>query len=82
MDYEKIWESVLEIVKEIIPKISFETWLLPLKIRKIDENLKIAYIEVNSGDRNDLIIGRIKDEKYILDVRTIFEDEFDLIYEE
>ena len=59
MDYEKIWESVLEIVKEIIPKISFETWLLPLKIRKIDENLKIAYIEVNSGDRNDLIIGRI-----------------------
>lgn len=73
MDYEKIWESVLEIVKEIIPKISFETWLLPLKIRKIDENLKIAYIEVNSGDRNDLIIGRIKD-RYITTIESAFKE--------
>ena len=73
MDYEKIWESVLEIVKEIIPKISFETWLLPLSIRKIDENLKIAYIEVNSGDRNDLIIGRIKD-RYITTIESAFKE--------
>ena len=45
MDYEKIWESVLEIVKEIIPKISFETWLLPLKIRKIDDYKKTIVLE-------------------------------------
>ena len=34
---------------------------------------KIAYIEVNSGDRNDLIIGRIKD-RYITTIESAFKE--------
>lgn len=60
MDYSKIWESVLERIKEITTQISFETWFLPLKIRKIDTDLNIVYIEVNADNRSDFIITTIK----------------------
>lgn len=52
MDYNKIWESVLDKIKEITTQISFETWFLPLKIRRIDQDLNIVYIEVNSDNRS------------------------------
>lgn len=60
MDNNKIWEEVLEKIKENITPISFETWFKPLQIRKIDRDLNIVYIEISADKRNDFIINTIK----------------------
>lgn len=73
MDYSKIWESVLEKIKEITTQISFETWFLPLKIRKIDTDLNIVYIEVNADNRSDFIITTIKN-RYITTLEGAFKE--------
>lgn len=51
-------------------------------IEIIPKKISVSSLEKKLRFSKSHIIGRIKDEKYILDVRTIFEDEFDLIYEE
>ena len=59
-----IWNDILETIKENVTPISFETWFKPLKLRKIDDELKIAYLEISSDDkRNDFIINTIKNRK-------------------
>ena len=73
MDYNKIWENVLDKIKEITTQISFETWFLPLKIRKIDNDLKIVYIEVNSDNRSEFIITTIKN-RYLSTLETAFKE--------
>ena len=73
MDYSKIWESVLGRIKEITTQISFETWFLPLKIRKIDTDLNIVYIEVNADNRSDFIITTIKN-RYITTLEGAFKE--------
>ena len=73
MDYSKIWESVLERIKEITTQISFETWFLTLKIRKIDTDLNIVYIEVNADNRSDFIITTIKN-RYITTLEGAFKE--------
>ena len=73
MDYSKIWESVLERIKEITTQISFETWFFPLKIRKIDTDLNIVYIEVNADNRSDFIITTIKN-RYITTLEGAFKE--------
>ena len=57
---QKVWEKVLEIIEENTTPISFETWFKPLRIKKIDNDLNIAYIEVNSDKGNELLITIIK----------------------
>ena len=69
--YEKIWDSVLEIIKENTTPISFETWFKPLKIRKIDNSLNIVYIEVNSDKGKDFIISTIKN-RYLTYLQNAF----------
>ena len=69
--YEKIWDSVLEIIKENTTPISFETWIKPLKIRKIDNSLNIVYIEINSQKGKDLIISTIKN-RYLTYLQNAF----------
>ncbi len=71
MNYDKIWSEVLEKIKEITTQISFETWFLPLKIRKIDTNLNIVYIEVNSDNRSEFIITTIKN-RYLPTLEATF----------
>ena len=73
MDYNKIWENVLDKIKEITTQISFETWFLPLKIRKIDNDLNIVYIEVNSDNRSEFIITTIKN-RYLSTLATAFKE--------
>lgn len=73
MDYNKIWENVLDKIKEITTQISFETWFLPLKIRKIDNDLNIVYIEVNSDNRSEFIITTIKN-RYLSTLETAFKE--------
>ena len=69
--YEKIWDSVLEIIKENTTPISFETWIKPLKIRKIDNSLNIVYIELTSQKGKDLIISTIKN-RYLTYLQNAF----------
>ena len=76
MDYNKIWENVLDKIKEITTQISFETWFLPLKIRKIDNDLNIVYIEVNSDNRSEFIITTIKN-RYLSTLETAFKEVFE-----
>lgn len=73
MDYDKIWNSVLERLKEITTQISFDTWFKPLKIRKIDTDLNIVYIELNSDNRSEFIITTIKN-RYLPTLEGIFEE--------
>ena len=70
-DKNKIWESVLNIIEENTTPVSFETWFKPLVIRKIDEELKIAYIEVNIDQGRDFFLNIIKN-RYI----SILENSF------
>ena len=77
--YEKIWDSVLEIIKENTTPISFETWIKPLKIRKIDNSLNIVYIEVNSQKGKDLIISTIKN-RYLTYLQNAFKKVLNVEY--
>ncbi|MGL6107582.1 L-seryl-tRNA(Sec) selenium transferase [Romboutsia sp.] len=45
-------------------------------------NINVSTLERKLREGKHHIIGRIYDDKYILDVRTIFEDEFEIIVEE
>ncbi len=72
MENIKVWESVLEIIKENVTPISFDTWFKPLRIRKIDSDLNIAYIEISSDEqRNEFIINTIKN-RYLTTLETAF----------
>ena len=80
--YDKIWDSVLEIIKEITTPISFETWFKPLKIRKIDNSLNIVYIEVNSDKGKEFIISTIKNRymTYLQNAfKTVLNDEYRVV---
>ena len=67
-----IWNDILETIKENVTPISFETWFKPLKLRKIDDELKIAYLEISSDDkRNDFIINTIKN-RYLTTLEGAF----------
>ena len=64
-NYEKIWAEVLEIIKENTTPISFDTWFKePLSINKIDNDLNIVYLQVQSSRGNDFIISVLKN-RYI-----------------
>ena len=70
----KIWDKVLSKIKEDVTPISFETWFKPLKIRKIDTELNIAYIEISAEDkRNDFIISTIKN-RYLPTLQGAFKE--------
>lgn len=45
-------------------------------------NINVSKLERMLREGKNHIIGRIYDDKYILDIRTIFEDEFDIIVDE
>jgi len=45
-------------------------------------NVSVSYLEKKLRLSNSHIVARVYDNKYILDVRTIFEDEFDIIAKE
>ena len=66
---KKIWDKVLNKISENVTEISFDTWFKPLNIRKIDNDLNIAYIEISSDDkRNEFIVTTIKN-RYLTDAK-------------
>lgn len=54
---QEIWKQVLEIVEKNTTPISFDTWFKPIKIKNIDDNIKIVYLE----NDDDFSIKVLKD---------------------
>ena len=79
MDKNKVWQNVLNIIEENTTPVSFETWFKPLAIRKIDEDLKIIYIEVNIDQGRDFFLNIIKN-RYISILETSFKAVLDENY--
>ena len=62
-NYDSIWEKVLEIIRDNTTEVSYNTWFKePLGINRIDEDLNIVYLQVNSAKKVDFdfIINIIK----------------------
>ena len=45
LEHEVIWTEMLEIIKENVTAISYETWLKPVKPVCIDEKEKVLYVD-------------------------------------
>lgn len=76
-NYEKIWNAALDIIKENTTEISFNTWFKePLSINKIDFEIKIVYLQVNSARGNDFIISVLKN-RYISYLQMAFKNVLD-----
>lgn len=61
-----------------MPLEKLDTYVVIIKPNKFN----VSYLEKKLRNSDSHIIGRINEDKYILDVRTIEEEEFDLIVEE
>lgn len=61
-----------------MPLEKIDTYVIAIK----PNNFSVDYLEKRLRNSNSHIIGRINEDKYILDVRTIEENEFDFIIEE
>ena len=70
-DKTVIWQSVLDIIEQNTTQISFETWFKPLRIRKIDTDLNIVYLELKSDKGKDFIIDTIK-KRYMQYLQSAF----------
>ena len=72
--YERIWAEILEIIAKNVTPISFDTWFKePLNINKIDNELKIVYLEVSANRGSDLALNILKD-RYIPYLEDAFKD--------
>ncbi|NLY82110.1 MAG: chromosomal replication initiator protein DnaA [Clostridiales bacterium] len=69
MNIEKIWKTILEIIEKNTTEISFSTWIKPLFIYKIDENIKIVYLST----KEDYVIKIIKN-RYIHLIEQSFKE--------
>ena len=67
----EIWQQVLDIIEQNTTQISFETWFKPLRIRKIDRDLNIVYLELKSDKGKDFIIDTIK-KRYMQYLQSAF----------
>ena len=45
LNYKKIWNQVLEIIKKDTTPISYKTWFLPTQIRSVDTGVRIVYLQ-------------------------------------
>ena len=72
MGNNKIWSEVLLKVKDSIPGPGYDAWFSLLKMRKIDKELNIVYLEIDSTDRRcDFAISTLKN-RYM----TVLENSF------
>ncbi len=64
---KNIWNQVLNIIEENTTSISYNTWFKPIKIKNIDKNVKIVYLETDE----DFIIKVLKD-RYLQLIESSF----------
>ena len=78
MNINKIWSEVTLKIKSSVNEISYDAWFSLLKIRKIDKDLKIVYLEIDSTDKRcDFAITTLKN-RYV----TILENSFKSVLNE
>ena len=83
--YEKIWEQVLKFIKENTTEASYNNWFKdPLSIYKIDTDLNIVYLQVNSSKKIDFdfIINILKNRymSYLqMAFKTVLKDEYRIV---
>ena len=83
--YEKIWEQVLKFIKDNTTEASYNTWFKePLSIKKIDKDLNIVYLQVNSSKKIDFdfIINILKNRymSYLqMAFKTVLKDEYRIV---
>lgn len=58
--YRDIWAKVLSNIKENITQTSYSTWFLPASIHRIDDELKIVYIQSEKSFNVNILNGRYK----------------------
>jgi len=73
---QQIWQAVLEILEVSTTEVSFNTWLKPLILHDIDEELKIVYMGIKM-DNVSFFLNVIKN-RYI----SILESSFEMILKE
>ena len=61
-----------------MPLEKLDTYIITIKPNKFS----VSYLEKRLRNSESHIIGRINEDKYMLDIRTIEEDEFDFIIKE
>lgn len=60
-DLLKVWEEMLSILKEEQTDTSYRTWFAPLKQKKIDQDLKILYLESPEAFICEVLNNRFKE---------------------
>ena len=58
--YRDIWAKVLSNIKENITQTSYSTWFLPASIHRIDDELKIVYIQSEKSFNVNILNGSSK----------------------
>ena len=74
---QQIWQAVLEILEVNTTEVSFNTWLKPLILHDIDEELKIVYMGIKIDSGSDFFLNIIKN-RYI----SMLENSFEIILKE
>ena len=69
MNTNKVWKEVLTIIENNTTPISFDTWIKPIFVYKIDNDLKIVYLSTSE----DYIIKIVKN-RYIHLLEQSFKD--------
>ena len=71
-NYNEVWDAVLSLIKEQVTPVCYETWFLnPLKIKKIDNLIKVVYMDVNTTLDLDFFVDIINS-RYL----TLLQDSF------
>ncbi len=73
MDTVRIWKDIIKYLEETaaVNEISLNTWFKPLKIRRIDEDLNIIYLELNNDNKTELHLSLLKN-RYMIVLENAF----------
>ena len=73
-NYDAVWEAVLSIIKEKTTPVCYETWFrTPLSIKKIDVDLDMIYLDINTNMDLDFFMD-IVNNRYINLLQEAFEE--------
>ena len=57
-DFKKNWENTLRLLEPDLQEVSFETWFLPLKFLRTDENSNRIYLKPSSEMHQSILTNR------------------------
>lgn len=73
-NYDAVWEAVLSIIKEKTTPVCYETWFrTPLSIKKIDVDLNIIYLDIQTNMDIDFFMDIINN-RYLSLLQEGFEE--------